>query len=76
MYQRLELTVTTHPGFNANTEGVKLAKACADGVRGVDCGGLGYSAEDAFESISALKASYGSTRRIQWTIPQKPVEEG
>ncbi|KAJ2896768.1 hypothetical protein MKZ38_005256 [Zalerion maritima] len=56
------MTATTHNDFNANTEGVEVATAFADGIRGrtiiltgVNRGGLGYSAANAFASQAPAK---------------------
>ncbi|KAL1861334.1 hypothetical protein VTK73DRAFT_7149 [Phialemonium thermophilum] len=50
---------TTHPEFNANTEGLEVAEAFADGIRGktivitgVNPGGIGFSTAQAFASQS------------------------
>ncbi|KAF7560334.1 hypothetical protein G7046_g3812 [Stylonectria norvegica] len=53
---------TTHPEFEANTEGIDVAKAFASGIRGntvlvtgVNRGGIGYSTSQAFASQSPAR---------------------
>ncbi|RYO75251.1 hypothetical protein DL764_010537 [Monosporascus ibericus] len=56
------MPTTTHPEFNANTEGLEVAKAFADGVRGktiivtgVNLKGIGFSTAQAFASQSPAR---------------------
>ena len=51
------MVITTHPEFNANTEGLEVAKAFPESIRGktvlvtgVNRGGIGFTTAQAFVS--------------------------
>lgn len=52
---------TTHPEFNINTEGLEVAKAFSDGIRGKtvlvtggNTGGIGFTTCQAFVSLALM----------------------
>jgi hypothetical protein len=53
------MTTTSHPEFNDQTEGLKVAKAFPEAIRGktvvvtgVNRGGIGFTTSEAFVSIT------------------------
>jgi hypothetical protein len=57
--QNHEMATTTHPEFNEHTEGIDVAKAFADGIRGktvvitgVNRGGIGFGTAEAFVRLA------------------------
>jgi hypothetical protein len=55
------MTATTHPEFNEATEGLEVAKAFAEAIRGksilvtgVNRGGIGFTTAEAFVSSSSI----------------------
>jgi hypothetical protein len=56
-----KMTATTHPEFNEATEGLEVAKAFAEAIRGksilvtgVNRGGIGFTTAEAFVSSSSI----------------------
>lgn len=66
------MTATSHPEFNEQTEALEVAKAFAEGVRGktvvvtgVNRGGIGYTTAEAFVSIAQACSSSPEPTDIQ-----------
>lgn len=61
------MATTTHANFNEKTEGIEVAQAFAEGIRGktilitgVNRSGLGFATAEAFVSTPFMKLSQSS----------------